>query len=101
MTTTLNVSAAPIQPFAIGGNALQMGPINMQEIVGSQGPEPLISKNPAWHMQASATTLGYQDRLGDAPGVRVACLHVIFAGWPSPGSAGLGDLSPRSGGGML
>ena len=63
MTTTLNVSAAPIQPFAIGGNAPQMGPINMQEIVGSQGPEPLISKNPAWHMQASASTLGYQDRL--------------------------------------
>ena len=42
MTTALNVSAAPIQPFAIGGNALQMGPINMQEIVGSQGPESLI-----------------------------------------------------------
>jgi hypothetical protein len=30
------------------------------------GSEPLISKNPAWHMQASASTLGYQDRLGDA-----------------------------------
>ena len=25
MTTALNVSAAPIQPFAIGGNALGMG----------------------------------------------------------------------------
>lgn len=55
MTTTLNVSAAPIQPLAIGGNALQMGPINMQGIVGSEGPESLINKNPDWHMQASAS----------------------------------------------
>jgi hypothetical protein len=43
------------QPFAIGGNALQMGPINMQGIVGSQGPECLINKDPDWHMQASAS----------------------------------------------
>jgi hypothetical protein len=44
MTTTLNVSAAPIQPFAIGGNALQIGPINMQEIVGSQVPNHSLAR---------------------------------------------------------
>ena len=44
----------PDRTFAIGGNALQMRPINMQEIAGSQGPEPLISKNPARHMPATA-----------------------------------------------
>jgi hypothetical protein len=55
MTTTLNVSTAPIYPFAPGGNALQMGPINMQGIVGTQGPESLIDKNPTWHMQSSAS----------------------------------------------
>jgi hypothetical protein len=55
MTTTQNVSADSIQPFAIGGNALQMGPINMQGIVGSQGPENLINKNSDWHMQSSAS----------------------------------------------
>jgi hypothetical protein len=44
MTTTLTVSAAPIQPFAIGGNALQIGPINMQEIVGSQVPNHSLAR---------------------------------------------------------
>jgi hypothetical protein len=55
MTTTLNVSAVPIHPFEPGGNALQMGPIKMQGIVGSQGPGSLINRNPAWQMQSSAS----------------------------------------------
>ena len=65
MTTTQNVSAALIQPFAIGGNALQMDPINVQGIVRSQGPESLINKNPGWHMQASASI---RPSTGDAVG---------------------------------
>lgn len=75
MTTALNVSAAPIQPFAIGGNALQMGPVNMQEIVGSQGPESLSSYN----SRSALSTLAVRAwPAGDG----------YFAGWHSRGWLG-------------
>ena len=39
----------------IGGNALDLGPVNMANLVGSDSDPQQINNNADWHMQASAS----------------------------------------------